>query len=57
MFGTKPVHFCVTLPPKPLKPNNVLINVVVVVNTRSQRPEQHVLKDKKLVKAKGAKDW
>jgi prephenate dehydrogenase len=57
MFGTRHVNLCVTLPPKPLKLNNVLVNVVVVVTTHSQQLEQHVLKDRKLVKAKGAKDW
>jgi hypothetical protein len=56
MFRTKLVNFNATITPKPLKINNVLVNVVVDVTTRSQQPK-HVFKEREPVKAKGAKDW
>ncbi len=40
MFRTKLVSFNVTIIPKSPKPNNVLVNVVVVIITHSQQPEQ-----------------
>ncbi len=57
MFKTKLVRFNVTTTPKPPKTNSVPINVVVVVLTHSKKSEQHVFKERELVKAKGAKDW
>jgi hypothetical protein len=57
MFKTKPIHFNTTITPKLLKANNVSVNVVVVVITYSQQPKQHVLKERVLVKAKGAEIW
>jgi len=57
MCRTKHVSFNVITTPKPFKPNNVLVNVLVVVTTRSQKPKQQVLKERELVKAKGVEDW
>jgi len=40
MFKTKLVSFKVTTTPKPLKIDNVLVNVIVVVTTHSQQSKQ-----------------
>jgi hypothetical protein len=40
MFETKPVNSNAMIAPKPPKTNNVLVNVVVVLTTRSQQPKQ-----------------
>jgi hypothetical protein len=40
MFKTKPVNSNATIAPKLPKTNNVSINVVAVVTTRSQQPKQ-----------------
>jgi hypothetical protein len=55
MFRTKHVNSN-TITPKPPKPNNVLINSIVVITTCSQQPKQDVLKGQEPVKAKGAID-
>jgi hypothetical protein len=57
MFRIKLVSSNATTTPKPLKPNNVLINVVVVVTTYNQQPKQHVLKERESVQAKGVEEW
>ncbi len=54
MFKTEPVNSNVTTTPKP---DNVPINVVVVVTTRSQQPKQQVLKERESIKAKGVEEW
>jgi hypothetical protein len=42
---------------KNLKPNNVPINVILVVMTHSQVPKQQAFRDSKPVKAKAIVDW
>jgi hypothetical protein len=56
MFKTKLVSSNATTS-KPRKTHNVLVNVVVVVTSQSQQLEQHVFKEKELVKTKRTKDW
>ncbi len=60
MFRTKLVKSNATTtpkPPKPLRLDNVPINVVVAITIRNQQPKQQVLKEKELIKAKGVNDW
>jgi hypothetical protein len=57
MFRTKVINFNVMTTPKPIKTNNVQVNLVVIVTTCSQQPKQHVFKERELIKAKGVKDW
>jgi hypothetical protein len=42
---------------KPFKFDNVLINVVIVITTRSQVPEQQVLKECEPMKVKTTTNW
>jgi hypothetical protein len=56
MFRTKLVSYNIITSLKSPKLDNVLVNVVVVVTTYSQQLEQHVLKERKFVKAKGVED-
>jgi hypothetical protein len=57
MLRTKPISSNVAAMPKPSKLDNVPINVVVVITIRSQQSEQKMLKERKLIKIKRAKDW
>jgi hypothetical protein len=57
MFRTKVINYIVMIAPKPPKTNNVKVNVVVAITTRSQQPEQHMFKEREPIKAKGIKDW
>jgi hypothetical protein len=57
MFKTRPISSNATTKPKLLKPNNVLINVIIVIATCSDQLEQHELKEREPVKAKGIKYW
>ncbi len=54
MFKTKLVSYNATTS-KPLKTDNVPINVVATITTHSQQSKQQVFKEKELVKAKGVK--
>jgi hypothetical protein len=42
---------------KPLKINNVRINVVAAITTRSQWLTHQMFKERESVKAKGVEDW
>ncbi len=42
---------------KPSKINNVPVNVVGIVTTRSQQLEQQVFKEREPIKAKKVEDW
>ncbi len=57
MFKTKHVSYNAIITPKPSKIDNVLVNVVADVTTRSQQLEQHVFKERELVKTKGVEEW
>jgi hypothetical protein len=54
MFKTKLVSSITT--PKPLKPDNVRVNVVVTITIHNQQLKQ-MLKERELVKAKRTKYW
>jgi hypothetical protein len=56
MFQTKPT-IITTIVTKNPKHDNVPMNVVVDVTTRSQIPKQHALRECELVKAKATADW
>ncbi len=56
MFKTKLTNYNITTS-KPFKPNNVPINVMVVVIIHSQVLEQQVLRDQEPIKAKETNDW
>jgi hypothetical protein len=56
MFKAKPISSNV-ITPRPPKLDNVPVNVVAFVITHNQQPKPHVLKERELAKAKGAKDW
>lgn len=56
MFHTK-TNIVVIVVPKFPKLDNVPVNAVVVVNTHSQMPEQHVFRECEPVKAKTTADW
>jgi hypothetical protein len=55
MFHTK-TNIIATIVPKAPKPNNVLVNVILIITTPSQLPKQKVLKEHELVKAKTTND-
>jgi hypothetical protein len=57
MFKTRLISSNATTKPKLFKPNNVLINVIIAITTCSDLLEQHELKERELVKAKGFKYW
>ncbi len=57
MFKTKHVSYNAIITPKPSKIDNVLVNVVADVTTRSQQLEQHVFKERELVETKGVEEW
>jgi hypothetical protein len=57
MFRTKPVCSNAMITPKLPKTNNVLINVVIVITTHIQQLEQHVFKERQLVKTKRIEKW
>ncbi len=56
MFKTKLTNYNITTS-KSLKPNNVPINVMVVVIIHSQVLEWQVLRDQEPIKAKETNDW
>jgi len=56
MFWTKP-NIIPTIVAKPSKPNNVIVNVIVVVMTCSQVPKQQVFKEGESMKAKVIANW
>jgi hypothetical protein len=56
MFQTKPTT-TTTIVSKPFKFDNVPINVVVVIMTCNQVPEQQVFRECELMKAKVATNW
>ncbi len=56
MFQTKPT-ITTTIITKIPKHDNVRINVVDDVTTRSQVPKQHVLKEHESMNAKAVVDW
>jgi outer membrane cobalamin receptor len=57
MFKTKHVSSNATTSLKLFKMDNVPINVIVVVTTRSQQSKQRVFKEKELAKTKGVEQW
>jgi hypothetical protein len=56
MFRIKPTITAIVVV-KFSKLDNVLVNVVIVVTTRSQVPKQHVLREHKPMKAKVIVHW
>jgi hypothetical protein len=56
IFRTKPTT-TTTIVSKPFKFDNVPINVVVVIMTCNQVPEQQVFRECELMKAKVATNW
>jgi hypothetical protein len=56
MFQTKPTT-TTTIITKPSKLNNVPVNVIVIVMTRSQVREQHVFRKHEPMKSKMTTNW
>ncbi len=57
MLITKLISSNATITFKPSKINNVPVNVVGIVTTRSQQLEQQVFKEREPIKAKKVEDW
>jgi hypothetical protein len=51
ILSIKPITIAIAIP-KATKPNNVLINVIVIVTRCIQVPKQQVLREHELMKAK-----